>query len=223
MRTLLILTSLFLFGGAAFAGPIAGNDWSGIINGNCQFECLSDGNSFGDVVGAEDFSLGQSAVVSALSFDAWVRRSSDISGLTVDTYLFEDDGGLPGTVIAQELVTPTIANLGEINGTYDRVVFSMDITDILLAAGNYWVGFDVNLASGSFIVYWAETDNGSNLALRSLTSDLQNWITYGSANNYVFSVFDAEDVQRDIPAPAPLALLGIGLLGLGVSRRRRAA
>lgn len=58
----------------------------------------------------------------------------------------------------------------------------------------------------------------ANTGLYVLTTPTATVLLRRGNTNFIFESFSN---VREVPAPAPLALLGIGLLGLGVIRRRR--
>lgn len=86
--------------------------------------------------------------------------------------------------------------------------------NIALPAGTYWLGTQDNVDDGSITVYGVSTTGGGNPAEQSDNA--------GTFHNPQIAEA-AFTINGHLPVPATLPLLGIGLMGLLLSRRNRSA
>jgi len=113
-----------------------------------------------------------------------------------DTMLFLFDSA--GTFIA--------AN----NDTFDGINFNLgSLISETLVAGDYFLGI-----SG----FSNDAENSLNSEFRfGATGVLDHWEGSGSTGNYTIGI------AQNVPEPTSIALFGLGLAGLGLSRRKKSA
>jgi hypothetical protein len=213
LKAAILLASLSFSAQHAAAGIIYDNPWNGALSGNCRFECNDD------AIGAAKFVATADSIVRSLTFETYTEIGANLSGLTVGWGIWTDTGTTPSpySLVSSE-IAPVITNLGNIDSTYDRVEYALNIPDFMLDAGDYWVSFDVNLPNDSFAIYWAQTNFGNSISAdgRVRSGGDVRWSEhYAGRDDFVFSV---RDNHVSVPVPTTLALLGVALCALFSSR-----
>ncbi len=130
---------------------------------------------------------------------------------SIRTGMGSGNGGTTFASGTQQSVTPTLFS----GSTYFNQV---DIAPLFLDQGVYWLS--VALSSGGSIRGTTGTNSvGSTPALHSI----RNWPLYNQNYAPYSSTILSSGVTGSVgvPAPAVLALFGLGLAGFGMSRRRK--
>ena len=156
---------------------------------------------------AGQFTLGQAYTISSL--ETWMYS---VDAGSVDLVLYGDNGNLPdpnNEILRQSF---SVAAPGPITEWQGLTGLSQSLNQ-----GSYWISlekttptdnFQVNLPSGApnpllHYAYRAEEDNGGT------------WTSYTGHQGFRVGVNNA------IPEPSTMLLLGFGLAGLGLLRRRK--
>lgn len=215
--------ALVVLAGAASANAmiLAANPQD--FGGNFGFGYYSDGAPgyfYGQQI-AENFSLGSASIVTGVNFAGASEYYlfPDYSNMfAFHIQILSDVGGAPGAVLYNEVI-PTGATspvLQGVNGLGSNVYGqSATLNSALgLPAGNYWLSIGAMLSSpGDDAWVWANGTIDDGLAY-TFSPNGGGWIPLGPGGG-ISGTFEIVGV----PAPASLALVGMGALVAG--RRRR--
>lgn len=113
------------------------------------------------VAGSEDFTL------ETISINAFIGSTgSGVNADNVDVYIYEDAGGVPGSVITSEIgIVPASQTVIGSNFGYDLWEVEIDITDVDLLGQTgtpttYWVGISLEPTDGSN-TFWEYSSAGT--------------------------------------------------------------
>jgi len=140
----------------------------------------------------------------------------DLSGQSVTVKLWSDPNSdaNPGDAVLLTSLVGTIANWGT------DVFNEYDITDTLVS-GNFFVGatvvYDPNQVGTTYPARVDTTGDGADSWLWTTGFDPVNMADVGSTTFMIRAIGGSASV----PEPASLALLGLGLAGIGAMRRRK--
>lgn len=182
----------------------------------------SSGNDATQWVQAEDFGFGLGATVGGAGvYIAGFGGIGNWDG-ALDYWIFGDSGGSPGAILtsgaAQNLAVSDSGVAWCCGGNAWLVDFDFASNFAASAGITYWLGIHLSTNFDRDDIYWVTTaTNGTTRGNESNGGTFNNWFNNGQEHAYYLK---GARVPGEVPAPAALSIVGLGLAALGLARRR---
>jgi len=183
---------------------------------------------------ADDFSNSQHWSITQIFVpgNGWNGFSSLSNASTLNFAIYGDNSGLPGASpvwsISLNPSDPQISITTGSDGFPSNVTLTLS-TALELSAGNWWLAFYPEMSysgAGQYGRQPSDTANGNNAqwinpgGAFGYGTAWQNWnVLGGTQHDTAFRLEGTEGGNTNVPEPATMLLLGIGLAGLAGARK----
>ena len=177
-----------------------------------DMDTVTGHNPFLTYMTYDDFTLNAGATVNSITVQAWAQDTGYSIG-NMDWEICAVDSAVPGAVLySGNVATVTQVDTGLDVGSYNLIDYTINIADVSLSAGSYFLGFRGN---GADDIHLSINHPASEVNLSQLLYyDGSDYVDYlDSGTDAIFSL------GGTIPEPATFAFVGI--FGVGALAVRR--
>lgn len=154
---------------------------------------------------AFEFTAADTGYLTEVGLDVYSAGNPEGSAVVS---LMTNNGGLPGSVLEQWIVTP---------GGDSVYTLASVLNPLLTSGGDYWLAASNTLGSGGVIGWDATTTSDTGPYADMKTG---SWAVYdATADQGAFEIL-ADTVNHAVPEPSSLVLLGAGIAGFFGARMR---
>ena len=183
----------------------------GAANATTVFENGTDGNYWGGnnpftyTIVTNDFALSDAATLTSLTYNAFTDgNTGSVTNVLVNFYA--DNGGSVGSLLFSGNYSVASTSVVGGDGYYSYTDYTVDLPNVSLAAGSYFLGLEVSLNDGT--EHWSI----ANPAVASGQTGSDGFGHYFRLDSNVSSVPET--------GSSTLMLLGLGALGAAALRRK---
>jgi len=162
----------------------------------------------------DDFTLNANYSIDTITVNAFANVGFSDNIGNMDWEIRSVVGSIPGSILYSGNISAVVkTDTGLDFSGWDLVDYTIDIANINLPSGSYFLGLKANLAENVHITLINDPVNIS----QALVANDTGYSSYWHGKDFAFRL---EGVATSVPEPVSLVLFGLGLAGVRFSRKR---